>query len=95
MQLVQDYFNEITDQECGICDVCVEKRKKDNSKIFEEMKSEVLTIMKTKIMTLEALEQQIAPNDRELFVDVVRDLVDEGVLEYDQVWKLKMAEKIK
>jgi ATP-dependent DNA helicase RecQ len=91
MQLVQDYFNEITDQECGICDVCIEKRRKDNGKAFEGLKLEVLTIMKTKTLSLEELEQQIAPKDRELFIDVIRELVDDSVLEYDKAWKLRMS----
>jgi ATP-dependent DNA helicase RecQ len=93
MQLVQDYFNEVTDQECGICDVCIEKRKKDNGKAFDGLRLEVLAVMKTKNLSLEELEQQIAPKDKELFVDVVRELVDESVLEYDGSWKLKMTKK--
>lgn len=91
MQLLQDYFNEVTDRECGICDVCIDKRKKDNSRAFEGLRIEVLMVMKTKTLSLEDLEQQIAPKDRELFVDVVRELVDEGVLVYDNTWNLKLA----
>jgi ATP-dependent DNA helicase RecQ len=90
MQLVQDYFNEVTDRECGICDICIEKRRKDDGKAFEGLKAEVLVIMNTKTLSLEELEQQVAPKDKELFVDVVRELVDESVLEYDKSWKLKM-----
>jgi ATP-dependent DNA helicase RecQ len=93
MQLIQDYFDETTFQSCGICDVCIEKRKKDNTAAFENLIREILTVMKNKPLTLEELEQQVAPKDRELFVDVVRELVDEGKLEYDKVWKLKLADK--
>ena len=91
MQLVQDYFNEITYQECGICDVCIEKRKKANGKEFDTMRNEILMVMKIRSMTLEDLEQQLMPSNRELFVDVVRDMVDDGTLEYDSIWKLNLA----
>lgn len=93
MQLIQDYFDEHTEITCGICDVCIEKRKKDNVLAFERLRQEVLTVMKKNTMSVEQLENQIAPGDRELFVDVVRELVDEGVLKYDNVWRLRLAER--
>jgi ATP-dependent DNA helicase RecQ len=93
MQLVQDYFNETTYQTCGICDVCIEKRKKDNLRSFEDLKAEVINIIKEKAYSVEELEQQIAPKDHELFVDVIREMVDEGLILYDKVWKLKMNQQ--
>ena len=90
MQVIQDYFNEDTESTCGICDVCIGKRKKDNLHAFADLRKEVLTVMNNNVMSIEQLEKHIAPNDRELFVDVVRELLDEGVLEYDRVWKLKI-----
>lgn len=92
MQLIQDYFNEHTEATCGICDVCIEKRKKDNILAFERLREEVLSVMRKNVLSVEQLENQIAPKDRELFVDVVRDLVDEGILSYDKVWKLRIRE---
>jgi ATP-dependent DNA helicase RecQ len=89
MQMIQDYFDEQTDATCGICDVCISKRKKDNLAAFGSLREEILYVMKTSVFTVEQLEKQIAPNDRELFVDVVRELVDEGLLMYDSVWRLK------
>jgi ATP-dependent DNA helicase RecQ len=94
MQLIQDYFNEDTDSTCGICDVCIEKRKKDNAHAFEKLREEIITVMKKNVLTVEQLEQQVSPKDRELFVDVVRELVDEGMLSYDKVWKLRIAKEI-
>ncbi len=91
MQLVQDYFNEVTFQECGICDVCIEKRKKDNGFAFEKLRTEILSVIKDKTMALEELEDQLSPKDHELFVDVVRELVDEGSLEYDEFWKIRLG----
>jgi len=93
MQLIQDYFDEHTEETCGICDVCIERRKTDNTLAFEELREEVITVMRKNVLTIEELEQQIAPKDRELFVDVVRELLDEGVLAYDDVWRLRISGK--
>lgn len=91
MQLIQDYFDEQTEMTCGICDVCIEKRKKENLRAFETLRDEVIRIVSRDVISVEQLEKQIAPDDRELFVDVVRELVDEGILVYDSVWKLQIA----
>jgi len=89
MQFIQDYFGEHTEETCGICDVCIEKRRKDNVKAYGKLREEVLAVMKGNVLSVEQLEKQIEPGDRELFVDVVRELVDEGLLVYDDVWRLK------
>lgn len=93
MQLIQEYFDEETDQTCGICDVCVKNRKESNRHGFDNMRDEVLRVLKENALTIEQIESRIAPADRELFVDVVRDMIDDGVLHYDSVWKLGIAQQ--
>lgn len=91
MQQIQDYFGEEAVRTCGLCDVCVKNRKVANIQAFDAMRDEVLRVLKGKTMTVEQLERYIAPEDRELFVDAVRDMVDDGILQYDSVWKLGIA----
>jgi ATP-dependent DNA helicase RecQ len=93
MQLIQEYFGEDTDQQCGLCDVCVEARKQEGRADFENLRREIITVLNMQPLSVEELEDRIAPDDRELFVDVVRDMVDEGALEYDAVWKLLPKQK--
>jgi ATP-dependent DNA helicase RecQ len=93
MQMIQDYFNEITFDTCGICDVCIEKRKKENLRAFEEIREEVITTLKQDSQTVEELEERIAPRDHELFVDVIREMVDDGFHEYDNAWRLKITQQ--
>ena len=92
MQFIQDYFGEDTEMTCGICDICIGKRKKDNILAFENLREEVLHAIRKNTWSIEHLEKEIAPKDRELFVDVVRELLDEGILTYDNAWRLRMAD---
>lgn len=92
MQMIQEYFNETTNKECMICDVCMSKRKKDNFNTYEQLKTEVLTALKHRSMPVEELEQLLAPRHVELFVDVVRELVDEGIIAYDTTWRLIISD---
>jgi ATP-dependent DNA helicase RecQ len=95
MQMIQDYFNEETFDTCGICDTCIEKRKKENTHAFEELKSEIFSVLKLGAQTIESVEERIAPRDHELFVDVIRELVDEGSIAYDRSWKLRLMQQMK
>lgn len=93
MQLIQDYFDEVSLKTCGICDICIEKRKKDNQQAFESLHKKIITVIGDQSYSIEQLEDHIAPEDHELFVDVVREMVDEGILEYDDAWRLRLRGK--
>ncbi|MBL7844883.1 MAG: RecQ family ATP-dependent DNA helicase [Cyclobacteriaceae bacterium] len=90
MQLILDYFDEQSWEICGKCDVCVANRKRENQVEAKELQHEILTILSSGSLTSEELETKINPTDTEMFVDIIRDLVDRGELEYDDVWKLRV-----
>jgi len=95
MQIMQDYFGEVSYTTCGICDVCINQRKNENLHTISELRDEVLNLLREKPITVEQLEELIAPRDQELFIDVVREMVDEGLLVYDAVWKLGLKKQKK
>jgi len=90
MQLILDYFDEQSWEPCGKCDVCVAKRKKENQVEATELQHEILMTLAAGPLTSEELEVKLSPRDTELFVDIIRELVDAGNIEYDEVWKLKI-----
>jgi ATP-dependent DNA helicase RecQ len=93
MQLVQEYFDEVSFKECEICDVCIGKRKKENRDGYALLRIEVMNVLNEKSLPIEKLEAHIAPKDQELFIDVVREMVDEGIIEYDPVWQLRISKR--
>lgn len=88
MQVIQEYFDEITYQTCGICDVCISKKKKDNSAVLKDYLDQVIYLLTQKPMTIEELETAVAARDKELFIEAVRELVDAGSIAYDDIWVL-------
>jgi ATP-dependent DNA helicase RecQ len=90
MHLVQEYFGEETETDCGKCDVCIAKKKKENLLEIKELRKEVLLLLKANLYTIEQLEKRVAPADTELFIDVIREMVDDGEIEYDSVWRLRI-----
>ena len=92
MQVIQDYFGEETFSTCGICDVCIDRKKKDNQNLFNDYQNQVLYLLKKSSLTVEQLEESVAPQDHELFIEVVREMVDGQEIFYDDVWVLHLAE---
>ncbi len=96
MQMIQDYFNEVSLSSCQICDVCIQRRKKENATDYDSLRARILkTLSVGEAMPVETLEEVLAPKDTELFVDVVRELADEGLIEYDPTWRLKIGKKVR
>jgi ATP-dependent DNA helicase RecQ len=56
---------------------------------------EVVKVLTDERKTIEELEERIAPRNHELFVDVVREMVDDGILQYDNGWRLKLVQQKK
>jgi ATP-dependent DNA helicase RecQ len=91
MQIILDYFGEQSWTSCGLCDVCIAHKKKENQTESNELHGEVIRFLKVRPMTSEELEQHINPKDVELLIEVIRELVDTGAIEYDDVWNLKLV----
>jgi len=90
MQLIQEYFDEVTYDMCGKCDVCLDKKKKENLAVFSDYRDQILYLLRQKTMTVEELEQAVSPADHEVFVEVVREMVDAGEIGYDAFWVLSI-----
>jgi ATP-dependent DNA helicase RecQ len=93
MQVMQEYFDEINTKPCGMCDVCVDNKKKENLTALKGYREQVLFLLKQKPRPVDELEDAVEPEDHDLFVEVVREMVDEGVIAYDEKWVLKMKRK--
>jgi len=93
MQILLDYFGEENYETCGHCDVCISKRKQENDIEIRELKKEIFNVIKKKPATIEQVEEIIEPVNVKLYLDAVRELLDEEILEYDAAWKLIVKRK--
>ncbi len=91
MQVLQSYFGEETAAVCGICDVCIERKKKENLSALKGYKDQVRYLLQQRPQPVDELEEAVAPEEHELFVEVVREMVDEGQIRYDDFWVLHLA----
>ncbi len=91
MQVIQNYFGEETFATCGLCDLCLTRKKKDNLEALKDYESQILFVLGQKPQPVEELEQTVAPKDHDLFMEVLRELVDHGKIKYDAFWVLSVA----
>ncbi len=89
MQIIQSYFGEETMDTCGICDVCIEKKKRDNRASVKDYHDRILILLGNKPMTSEELEKAINPDDHDLLIGVVREMLDASEIAFDEFWVLR------
>lgn len=89
MQVILEYFDEHAFETCGHCDVCLEKKKTDDRASFSDYSQQISYLLGEKPMTVDELETAVNPTDHHLFIEVVREMVDEGKIVYDDYWVLR------
>ena len=91
-QLLLEYFGEITDTRCRICDFCLAERKKERDVQEQEtLREKVLTLTKAQPWLPRELVQQFEPKHADIVTTLVRELVDVGRLKYRDSGKLEAA----
>ena len=91
MQVIQEYFDEITYNTCGICDVCIGKKKRDTSTLYADYQQQIRYLLQVGPLSAEELETQVAPTDKEVLVEVIQEMLEHGEIKYDDHWLLFLA----
>ncbi|GAA0880564.1 ATP-dependent DNA helicase RecQ [Algoriphagus jejuensis] len=79
-QFIQEYFGEKTDSECGICDVCIEKKKNQAPETREErLKMRIIeTLEGSEGLTEEDLFSKLGKPRSDSNLRLLRQLIDQG-----------------
>ncbi|MTI19760.1 RecQ family ATP-dependent DNA helicase, partial [Fulvivirga sp. RKSG066] len=82
-QLLLEYFGEVSYEKCGVCDYCITEKKKDNLKSETEYHQQIRHLIEERSLSVDETVEQINPKDKELFLEVIREMVDAGELKYN------------
>ncbi len=95
-QLLLEYFDEITDAECGICDNCLTRKKQQ--KVLMEDKSEaeatrlkIKALLANGAMSLSLITQIMHPTNQSKFQEIVREMVADSGIKFDSEGNLKIS----
>lgn len=84
------YFGQPAPNDCGMCDVCIKKRQQGNPQaVRSEASRRMLGALREQPLTLRQVEI-LAGEESELYLDVLREMVDSGVvkIEDDRVCRI-------
>lgn len=94
-QLLLEYFNEITDAECGICDNCLKKKRQ--SKIAVEdidgdkaIRLKIKQLLQNGAMSLYLITQIMQPLNQSKFQEIIREMIGHEEIEYDEEGRLSL-----
>ncbi len=80
-RILLTYFDEKNHNDCGRCDVCLEKNKTGLSNFeFNRIKSDLMHELTQNSLRLTDLVNRITAFENEKTITVIRFLVDEGIL---------------
>jgi ATP-dependent DNA helicase RecQ len=80
-QLLLSYFGEKNTKPCGQCDVCLKKQEQQVTDAdFDKIRMAVLKALTDTALTPEELVQKLAPFKKQKVLQVIRFLLDNGVL---------------
>lgn len=94
-QILLEYFDEITDETCGICDNCLKKKKRNKQVIEDEdfannTRQKIKLLLANGAMSLQLITQIMQPPNMQIFKDIIREMIADGAIAYDGEGNLKI-----
>ena len=90
--LLMEYFGQKEDKPCGICDVCIGKKKRLHREERKSLEERILQELARQNTNIRELVRQLG-EDKEVVVEQIRKLLDEGKIQYVSTLELGLTEK--
>jgi ATP-dependent DNA helicase RecQ len=82
-QMLLAYFDEPYAEKCGVCDVCLEeKRKKNASEIFDDITTEIVQLLSTSSHDVGSLVTSTITGTEKEKIETIRLLLDAGKIKF-------------
>ncbi len=85
-QLLLEYFNDTASRECGICDVCLERKKQHHTvSLQEKISLDIIRLLSADRLGLDELIRAVKHGSDKERVDTLRILLDAGKVKTDGI----------
>ncbi|TND05871.1 MAG: ATP-dependent DNA helicase RecQ [Bacteroidetes bacterium] len=82
------YFGETDTNDCGICDVCLERKKVVLQMNDDELADHLLRLAATEALSLQELVAKSGVEPEERVVEMIRWMMENGIIQYDSEQKI-------
>ena len=94
-QLLLEYFDEHTDATCGVCDVCIKKKREEGTYQQElqykfQTQEKVKALLSNGSMSPELLLKIMQPNNADFFKAIVREMIENQQIRVDSEGNLSV-----
>ena len=90
--LLMEYFGQKEEKPCGICDVCIGKKKRLHREERKSLEERILQVLARQNTNIRELVRQLG-EDEEVVIGQVRKLLDEGKIQYVSTLELGITRK--
>lgn len=84
-----NYFNELSGEKCGYCDVCLAQKQGGDTKKIE---SEILRHLRKEPLHIDQLKEKLIKFNDELWTGVLNEMIDRGVLSINKQQHVKITD---
>jgi ATP-dependent DNA helicase RecQ len=94
-QLLLAYFQELTDQNCGVCDNCIKQKKLGQDQLggFEAWRKQILNALLPGPLSLREVVKQVSAREDKTILLVVQEMVGAGEISYLENGKLALTKQ--
>jgi ATP-dependent DNA helicase RecQ len=91
--MLQEYFGEQSDIECGVCDICSKKKKLEQNLDNVGISKKLLELISAGIHQIDLLvaKKELGPKDN--ILKILQQLTDEGILKIDKSGEIFISKK--
>ncbi|MBP6455409.1 MAG: RecQ family ATP-dependent DNA helicase, partial [Chitinophagaceae bacterium] len=91
MEKICHYFEEEKTSPCGICDICLQNKKKNIS--TSEIENNIELQLKNKNSTIEELISSLNSSNKELYLKIIRGMIDQNKIKINSFGELEWRRK--
>lgn len=94
-QLILEYFGEVSYEACGVCDICLEKKKANQVKEADESEAQqILSFLKEGPLAVRVLVSKLNPKDERATLALIRDMLDVGQLQHLEDKRIGLSDNL-
>ena len=91
-RLLLAYFGETNSENCGGCDICLERNKQElNTADFEKISEKIKSLLMNSQLSLKELLEKYGSNKETLIIKTLQQLLDEEIVTYNDENKLQLV----